>query len=94
MNIFKKKPSVEKEIISVLEAMKKVDKDSEEYAKMAKNLETLCSANEKNSKNVTSIIGPIVVGVFSLAEIIMIIYGEETRIIASKALGFVVKGRV
>jgi len=94
MNIFKKKPNVEKEIISVLEAMKKIDKDSEEYAKMAKNLETLCSANEKNSKNVISIIGPIVAGVFSLAGIIMIIYGEETRIITSKALGFVVKGRV
>lgn len=94
MEIFKKKLSVKKEIISLLEAMKKVDKTSNEYTSMAKNLETLCSASEKGSKNKSGLIGPIVAGVFSLAGIILVIYGEETRILTSKALGFIPKGRV
>jgi len=94
MNIFGKKLSVKKEIISLLEAMKKVEKDSNEYTAMAKNLETLCSASEKGSKNRISLWGPLIAGGFSLVGILMVIYGEETRIITSKALGFIPKGRV
>lgn len=94
MRIFKGKPSVKKEIISLLEVMKEVKYDSAEYTAMTKNLETLCSANEKNSKNKIGFwTGALTVG-GSLLGVIMIIYGEETRIITTKALGFVLKGRV
>lgn len=94
MGIFKKKKNVKDEIILVLEKMNGVDPDSDEYTRMAKNLETLCSANEKSSKNRMSLIGPIVAGVFSLAGIILIVCNEETRVISSKALGLVIKGRI
>lgn len=94
MNIFKRKPKVIDEIRSVLENMKGVSQESEEYARMAKNLETLCSANEKNSKNKVSLVGPLLTVAGSLIGIVMIIYGEETRIITTKALGLLVKGRV
>lgn len=94
MKIFKRKPKVIDEIRSVLENMKETPQDSEEYARMAKNLETLCSANEKNSKNKVSLVGPLLTVAGSLIGIVMIIYGEETRIITSKALGLLVKGRV
>lgn len=94
MDIFKKRISVNKEIKSLLTDMKTVDSGSEEYAKMAKNLETLCSANEKNSKNRMAFWGTALGVAGSLAGIVAIIYSEETRIMTSKALGFVIKGRV
>jgi len=94
MSIFKKKTSVKKEIIELLEAMKKVSHDSDEYTAMAKNLETICSANEKNSKNKLSLLGTMLGVGGSLLGIVMVIYGEETRILTSKALGLVLKSRV
>lgn len=94
MDIFKKKKNVKDEIIHILESMEGLSPDSEEYAKMAKNLETVCSAGEKHGKNKSSLVGPILTVGGSIITVFMIVYSEETRIITSKALGFVVKGRV
>jgi len=93
MGIFKKR-NVKNEVIHILEEMNGMDPSSEEYTRMAKNLETLCSAIEKNSKNWTGIVVPIIGGVVSLGGILMIVYSEETRIITSKAIGLIVKGRI
>jgi len=92
MNIFKKRHSLNKEIEIVLEKMSKVTPDSNEYTAMAKNLETLYSANSK-SRNTVSL-DTIVTVAGSLIGIILIINHEQTGIITSKAMSFIIKGRV
>ena len=91
MKIFKKKP-MQKEIESVLEKMATLSPDTEEYTVMARNLETLCSANSKNKS--TMDLNTILVVTGNLVGILMIIYHEQTGVVTSKALGFVLKGRV
>jgi len=95
MNIFKenKKHGLDEEICRLQEIMKSVDPKSNEYITIAKNLETLYSAKSKGREGTVKL-DTIATGIFGLVGIILIIYGEETRIITSKALGFVLKGRV
>lgn len=92
MDVFKKKHSLKREIESVLKRMSELSPDSDEYAKMAKNLETLYSAASKSKDKVS--LDTIVTVAGSLLGIILIINHEQTGIITSKALGFIIKGRV
>ena len=95
MSIFKKKKSnLEREIERVLKIMEERTPSTEDYTHMVNNLETLCSANEKNKKNKLALLGTGLTVFGSLAGIVAIIYSEETRIITSKALGLLIKGRV
>jgi len=88
----KKKQSVNKEIARVLTEMSKLEPNSKEYTMMANNLELLMSAISKKKAAISFDTVMTVVG--SLGGIALIVFSEETRVITSKALSFVVKGRV
>lgn len=96
MNINKQKRqrhNLKKEIDSVLERMSQLSPDSTEYTNMAKNLDTLYSAKskEKDQKIKWDTIA-VIAG--NLLGIVIIVGYEKANVITSKALGFVIKGRV
>ena len=88
-----KKATIDEAIEYTLCAMTEYHPDSEEYTTMVTNLETLYKA--KGNINPSSIPWKeIVTGVFTIVGIGMIIGHEKADSITSKALGFVLKGRV
>lgn len=88
-----KRTNLEKEIDSVIESMSHHKADTKEYAAMAKNLETLYKAksNERN-RYVSPDAIAMVAG--NLLGIVLILGYEKANVITSKALGFIIKGRV
>lgn len=89
--------NLEKEIDRVIEEMKSLSPDTDEYSKKASNLVKLCEANSKTYRRgveLDTLIPPLVVGGISLVQTIMILFREETNVVTSKALGFVIRGRV
>lgn len=88
-----KRTKLEKEIESVLEVLNGLDKSSEEYAKISENLERLYRSlgNEKPAR-----ISPDTKAVIlaNLAGLVLILNYEKAGHITSKALGFVIRGRV
>lgn len=88
-----KRTNLEKEIDAVLVRMSSIDSDTKEYTAMAANLEMLykAKANEK-SRSISPDTIAVIVG--NLLGIILIINYEQTGIITTKALGFVLRGRV
>jgi hypothetical protein len=88
-----KRTNLEKEIDSVLYVMHTCYPDSDEYTTMSENLERLykAKANEKD-RHVSPDTKLIVAG--NLLGIALILWHEKADIITSKALGFVLKGRV
>jgi 20S proteasome alpha/beta subunit len=96
MNIFKRNNSdklLKEQINSVLNSMSGSPPDSEEYAKMAKNLETLYSIKNKDQNKRLSP-DTLAVVLANLLGIAMILGYEKANAITSKALGFVMRGRV
>lgn len=88
-----KRTNLEKEIDSVLKCMNELSPDSEEYQKMAENLERLYkSKSYDKDRDVSPDTLAVIVG--NLAGILLILKHEELNVITSKALGFVLKGRV
>lgn len=88
-----KRTTIEKEIDGVLGLMSHEDPDSEKYSAMAANLERLYKAkgNEPNrcvSPDTIAIIAGNLLG------IVLIMGFERANIITTKALGFVLRGRV
>ncbi len=88
-----KRTDLEKEIHSVLCNMSTYSPDSEEYTKQAENLERLYKAKsyEKDRRASPDTIA-IVAG--NLLGIALILGYEKANVLTSKALGFVVRGRV
>ena len=88
-----KEVTIDGAIEYVLAEMTNYSPDSEEYTAMVQNLETLKKAKgaEKPSNFPWK---EIVTGVFTVVGIGMIIGHERADSITSKALGFVLKGRV
>lgn len=94
LNPFKKKQTkLDEEIDMVLTWLKSKEPGTEEYTKMAANLKTLYEIRNSNKNNK---IKPetIVLGACNLIGIWLILNYEEYNIVTSKALGFVLKGRV
>ena len=87
-----KRTLLEKEIDSVIESMSAVDPDTDEYCKMAENLERLYRAKGNDRAGISSDTIAIIAG--NLVGIAMILWHERAEIITTKALGFVIKGRV
>ena len=88
-----KRTNLEKEIDSVLKEMSSLKKDSEEYADMLDNLKVLYEARgEKPKSGIGADTIAIVCG--NLLGIILILTFEKIDIITSKAIGFVLRGRV
>jgi hypothetical protein len=90
---FKKQTHLEKEIDAILDIMSKYPPDSEEYTAMATNLEKLFKAKTGDRTNFISKDTLIVVA-GNLLGIALILGFEKVDVITSKAIGFVLRGRV
>ena len=93
--IFKrdKRTNLEKEIDSVIQRMSKHQPDSAEYSAIAENIEKLYKARTyENVKRVSPDTIAIIAG--NLLGIVLILGYEKAGVITSKALGFVLRGRV
>lgn len=88
----KNSTSIDMEIARILEQMSHHDANSEEYAAMAKNLDTLTKIGN-NTDNSVSKEALLTVGA-NLAGIGMILMHENTRALTSKALGLVLKTKL
>ena len=85
-------PGLEKAIDELLHEMHSVNGDSEEYAKMVKQLGALYTIRDQNGpKRVSPDTIAIVAG--NLAGIALIVGHERAGIVTSKALSFVMKLR-
>jgi len=87
------RPTLDKEIESILCAMSEYSPDSEEYTKMVTNLEMIHKAKGAIGSSKVPW-KEITTGLFTVIGIGMILGYERTDSITSKALGFVMKGRV
>ena len=88
-----KRTNLEKEIDAVLAIMSTWEPSSPEYTAMTKNLEVLYKArNEEKTRKIKP--DTVLVVAANLVGIILILGYEETNIIRSKAMSFVLKGRV
>lgn len=91
-----KRTNLEKEIDAVICNLENLDEDSEEYNEVLSALERLAGVHEKLNSRKANKLSPdtvaIVVG--NLLGIILILKYEKLDIITTKALGFVIKGRV
>lgn len=88
-----KRTDLEKEIHSVLCNMSTYLPDSEEYTKQAENLERLYKAKSYEKDRRVSL-DTIAVIAGNLLGIALILGYEKTEVIRTKALGFVIRGRV
>jgi chromosome segregation ATPase len=70
------------------------DRLAAEYSALAESLEKLSKAKDNNTKKRNIPWEAIAVGTFSLVEVLAILNHEKIDIITSKAVGFVMKGRV
>jgi hypothetical protein len=87
-----KRTKLDKEIDRVLSEMEKVSSDSEQYAAMVDNLEVLYKFKNENKNLISKDTIAIIAG--NLLGIVLILGYEKANVITSKALGFVLKGRV
>lgn len=94
INVFKRKPTkLDGEIDRVLDWMKSEKPDSDEYTNMANNFKKLyeiksINKNDRIKPDTIATVGCNLIGIW------LILHYEEIDIITSKALGFVLKGRV
>lgn len=88
-----KRTNLEKEIDEVLMYMSGLSPDSKEYSTISSNLEKLYKAKAED-KACRIKLDTVAVVVGNLAGILLILGYEKANIITTKALGFVVKGRV
>lgn len=99
--LFKKKAekeltAIEKEYNDVLDCMKNLGPQTEEYKMASENLINLAKVMEMERVEPKPRIDPqlvnlLVTGAISVAELLLILYFEKTEIITSKALGFMMR---
>lgn len=88
-----KRTNLEKEIDEVIAHMASIGPDTKEYTAMAANLEMLYKAKAtEKSRSISPDTIAVIVG--NLIGIILIINYEQTGIVTTKALGFVLRSRV
>ena len=88
-----KRTALEKEIDNLAEQMRTMDPTSDRYKAMAEAIETLSKAKSyEKSKKVSP--DTIAVVVANLAGICLILFHEQAHVITSKAMSFVLRGRV
>lgn len=88
-----KRTNLEKEIDNALSSLKGLDPSSEEYTFAVQNIETLYKAKSYEANRFISRDTLCIVG-GNLLGILIILGYEKADIITSKALGFVIRGRV
>ncbi len=85
--------SLEKEIESVLKVMSQHSPDSKEYKAMSENLERLYKAKSyEKDRSVSPDTIAVVAG--NLLGIALVLGYEKANVITSKAMGFILRGRV
>lgn len=90
----------EKEVDRLYKQMSQIkDQSSEEYQKCLESLEKLteveCSKKQATSnKDTIEILKPLIGGAFGMLQVLAILHKEELAVVSSKALGFVLRGRV
>lgn len=85
--------ALEIEIESVIKQMSRYEPSMAEYTTCSENLERLYKAKATGPKSEFNW-APIIAGGIGLAEIALIMIFEKTDVLSTKALGFVMKGRV
>lgn len=89
----KNKTNIEKEINRLIFQAGCEEPDSEKYSKIVEEVERLCKAKSyETEKSISPDTVLTVIG--SILGIILILGYEQVGVISSKALGFVIKGRV
>lgn len=94
MNMKKDKRSLlEKEIDAAIASMAELSADSDEYAKIARNVEMLCKAKSYEKK---SFVSPdtVIAVVANLLGIGLVIGYEQANVIRTKAMGMIIRPRV
>ena len=88
-----KRTYLEKEIDNILKTMLTMDAASEDYTVMAQNLERLYKLKAVDS---TKKVSPDTMALVAanLLGLVLIMSFEKTNVITTKALGFVLRGRV
>ena len=95
MNITKdKRTKLEKEIDDAVEVLSMLKKWTPEYTKVSSNIETLMKAQSYDGKRQVIKWDTLLTVGGNLAGIILILNYEKLDIITTKAIGFVLKGRV
>lgn len=95
LNITKKdkRTNLEKEIDRILKEAEYLSPDSEKYSAVTENIERLCKAKSyEKSRSVSPDTIAVIAG--NLLGIALILGYEQSHVITSKALNFVLKGRV
>lgn len=94
-NIFEKRKNIfELEIEAIWAHMEGLDPDSKEYEYSLKALEKLYMMKKENSKKLGVTPDTMAVVFGNLIGIGAILYHEKLNVLSSKALGFVIRGRV
>lgn len=86
------KERIDDEIFSNFNCLESVELDSETYSKVLRNIERLQDLKKKNRKSLDPNSCLVVAG--NLIGILLILGYEQKDFIRSKALGFVLRGRV
>lgn len=88
-----KRSNLDKEIDALLKVLDTIDPSSEQYKDIALNVKTLCEAKatDKSKKWSVDTVAPIAA---NLLGIVLILSYEQWAPITSKALTFVIRGRV
>lgn len=90
----------EKEVDRLYEQMSKIeDQGSEEYQRCLESLGKLtdvdCAKKQvASNKDRIEILKPLIGGAFGMLQVLAILNKEELAVVSSKALGFVLRGRV
>lgn len=88
-----RRSNLDREIDDVISGLRDLDEGTEEYEIVLENLEKLHKIkNLEKSNKISPDTIAVVVG--NLVGILVILNYERTEIVASKALGFVLRGRV
>lgn len=89
----KMKISIDQEVEHVLKALGTMMPESEEYSTAVKNLKELCEARSKKASRLVEL-DTIVAAGTNILGILLILSYEQLHVISTKAIGFVVKGRI
>lgn len=88
-----KHKSIDDEIDNVLKFMEKYKPDSEEYGAAVHNLKELCEARSKKASRLVEL-DTIIVAATNILGIVLILNHEQLHVITTKAITFVMKGRL
>jgi hypothetical protein len=88
-----KKKTIDDEVEHVLAYLATANAGSKEYKVAVENLKELCEARSKKPARLIEL-EPVIAAATGIFQILLIMNHERLHVIATKALGYVVKGRI